>query len=644
VWAAAAPLLAVALPADLTLRPNRRYAGVRPPRGAAPPPGAAGQEGTIAGAAALPGGLAHPAFWDGGPCARRLCAAPIGASLALTATLIAYTARAVSQAARTAPEPLSVLWWPSIGAAGAALAGAVVLLLMERERRWRPPLTIGTVAVAVLAPVLAAGYAWGLPASAPGPRAAELPGMRDLLGAAYTVIIVSVALIAILLLARALTWRRALRWAGFAAVAAGVLVWLSRTDPFPLARAAVALALLIAIAVDGERGGTAPGRFRWCAPFVVLAVGLALLNTVMLGVLIRVADLVGNIGYGLSAPARLGEQTGIAVFPMVQYAVSYLVVVPGAVLGLFAVWQLVRYARARRAAPEVREEYRERERERPLPEPEATWYASALDRLPGGRRPAAWAGDVAGRRRLARDLVDVDLALSGMVAVGMFLIALLEARYWSARDHVDAWLVGIGATVAALLPLAVVAVMWAGWRDLGRRRAICVLWDIGTFWPRSFHPLAPPCYGERAVPDLQRRMWWLHDNGGRVLVNAHSQGTVLAAAALLQRERRPAGATSALITFGSPLRKLYQWGFPAYFTTTALRDLDHLPWANVYYATDPIGGPIGAPCDVCLPDPRTSRYLYGDAAPPIGGHTGYWTDPAFWQVVDKTAAALAVRA
>src|SRR5690606_7603086 len=125
----------------------------------------------------------------------------------------------------------------------------------------------------------------------------------------YTVIIGSVALIAILLLARTLTWRRALRWAGFAAVAAGVLVWLSRTGPIPLARSAVALALLIAIVVDGERGRPGSGRFRWCAPFVVLAVGLALLNTVMLGVLIRVADIVGNIGYGLTAPARLGEQT-----------------------------------------------------------------------------------------------------------------------------------------------------------------------------------------------------------------------------------------------------------------------------------------------------------------------------------------------
>ena len=123
----------------------------------------------------------------------------------------------------------------------------------------------------------------------------------------------------------------------------------------------------------------------------------------------------------------------------------------------------------------------------------------------------------------------------------------------------------IGVTLTGLALPAIMAFLYAGWNDPSRRRTIGVLWDVGTFWPRSYHPLCPPCYAERAVPDLQRRMWWLHDNGGHVMLTSHSQGTVLAAAALLQSGCRPANDRPALITFGSPLIKLYGWGFPAYF-------------------------------------------------------------------------------
>ncbi|MGD2044091.1 MAG: hypothetical protein PVJ28_10615, partial [Acidimicrobiia bacterium] len=35
--------------------------------------------------------------------------------------------------------------------------------------------------------------------------------------------------------------------------------------------------------------------------------------------------------------------------------------------------------------------------------------------------------------------------------------------------------------------------------DPERRRKVGMLWDIGSFWPRWFHPLAPPAYGPHAV-------------------------------------------------------------------------------------------------------------------------------------------------
>ena len=138
-----------------------------------------------------------------------------------------------------------------------------------------------------------------------------------------------------------------------------------------------------------------------------------------------------------------------------------------------------------------------------------------------------------------------------------------------------------------------------------------------------------------------RRMWWLHDNGGRVMLTAHSQGTVLAAAALVQPGCRPANDRPALITFGSPLIKLYGWGFPAYFGPGLLGPLAPdgsarvSDWHNFHYPTDPIGGPtIGEPTDIGLLDPAECYYVYGQAAPSAQGHSGYWADPDghLWEI------------
>ncbi|WP_090764334.1 hypothetical protein [Nonomuraea maritima] len=168
------------------------------------------------------------------------------------------------------------------------------------------------------------------------------------------------------------------------------------------------------------------------------------------------------------------------------------------------------------------------------------------------------------------------------------------------------------ATVAASLPLVLILLLRTGWADPERRKVIGVLWDVGTFWPRSYHPFAPPSYAERAVPELQRRIWWLHDNGGRVVLTAHSQGSVLAVAALAQPPQRSSGDRVALVTYGSPVRKLYNWGFPAYFNEDLLRRLD----------------------------PPTSRFRYGEPVPRVGSHTGYQSDPAPWKAVDQAAALL----
>ena len=223
---------------------------------------------------------------------------------------------------------------------------------------------------------------------------------------------------------------------------------------------------------------------------------------------------------------------------------------------------------------------------------------------------------------------------------------------WQLHGQPPVIIRNLGVSLAGLVLPALMGFLYAAWNDPAKRRTIGVLWDVGTFWPRSYHPLSPPCYSERAVPDLQRRMWWLHDNGGRVVLIGHSQGAVLTTAALVQPGCRPDGDHPSLITFGSPVVKLYGWGFPGYITPDLLADLEPDgpgrvdEWRNQFYLTDPIGGPVAAKLsekagkrvDEDLLDPAHCWYLYGQAPPAPTGHSGYWADQRVWDVVNCVAA------
>ncbi|MFG2648209.1 hypothetical protein [Streptomyces sp. NPDC048436] len=198
------------------------------------------------------------------------------------------------------------------------------------------------------------------------------------------------------------------------------------------------------------------------------------------------------------------------------------------------------------------------------------------------------------------------------------------------------WLIGFGF---------ILFVTWGrrAYRDASARRTIGILWDVGTFWPRAAHPFAPPCYAERAVPDLTWRMHtWTRATratGGRLVISGHSQGSVLAAAAAWQlwpsvRKR------VALLTYGSPLERLYGRWFPAHFGPAALSSLHREVdcWRNLHRPTDPIGGPVrvvpedeGPQVDrAALKDPLAYGRTEQHPLPaPILGHSDYQADPAF---------------
>jgi len=594
-----------------------RYEAVRPPRLGDPP-----AESRLVTAAALPRGLADNEFWDGGNSVRVVTWVHVAVAGGFLAIALGVTVQALSAAG--SPH-LVALGWLGVGLGAATVAlgagyicldalgtpptdapgavGPAVGALAGRLRGWVVYLLIP----AAVALVTSGLFAWLQPAG-PARRAADLPGM-----AAVT---------------------------GWTALAIAVVA---------------ALALISALLGLAGTAGTLKG-----ASWVTLMLGFGTLNLVLLGAQIWVAHLVGPV---TGNPARaLASSPGQIYLPQVITA-GVPLLAWAAVLVILAsgLAEASRWLRARQLPQAAARQYRDAAAafRGPLTGPQKYWYWSGLAPYPppadesGAAPPAAgrgWEQKIARTRFLARAPHDATWLLWAIIG-GQLIMA---ACVWQLRIQPPVIIGTLGVAIIGLALPALMAWLYAAWSDPAKRRAIGVVWDVGTFWPRSYHPLSPPCYTERAIPELQRRMWWLHDNGGRVMLTAHSQGTVLAAAALVQPGCRPAGDQPALITFGSPLCKLYAWGFPGYFDPALLEPLEPggtgrlNAWRNFYYPTDPIGGPVAAALspdtgdqvDQELLDPADCYYVYGQAPPAAQGHCGYWADPRVWDEINRIAAGL----
>ncbi|MBB2938032.1 hypothetical protein FHX82_005108 [Amycolatopsis bartoniae] len=603
----------------LALRTQSRYESVLPPWRL---------EGDAATAAAQADGrprtsaadttLTDPRFWNSARAVRRMTGAHVAAALGFLTVTFAVTARAAS------PQPRALAWWwvaIVVGALVLATSAAVVAgdhwagrLAKGRldNRPWQVAVHVTPPAGLVCAGVFALLQPQMVQTSG------SLPGVNGIVAATYAALAAAVVLMALGALARRLV-----------------------SKPAAKSKRLV--------------GG----------PVVVTVLAAGLLNSILLSVLFTVGHTLGSFAAEpAGAPGLLAMP-----LPLVWAGPVLTVTLLAAIVGAILV-QLPRLRGGLRSPRGFDEDYRayahDEEPARGGAADEA-WYVSAV---PRDGDTKAYQVDAPGEQKSWRRKLKWTYRLAevrSVAAVLIWLVAVLQTAgvlvvlVW--RPPVpDAWFSpngALGKVAIFVSGLALAVLMWLlrqGWRDPARRRQLGVLWDVGTFWPRSYHPFAPPCYAERAVPDLQRRIWRLNDHGSPVVLVGHSQGAVLSAVALLPGLSRARQGTIGLVTFGNPVSWLYSWAFSGWLNPrvldAVLRDTGGsarvVAWRNFWYPTDPIGNSVtverpdpGRLHDECLPDPPSAWHVYGDPPPSAGGHSGYWTDARVWSKVDALSREIA---
>jgi hypothetical protein len=168
------------------------------------------------------------------------------------------------------------------------------------------------------------------------------------------------------------------------------------------------------------------------------------------------------------------------------------------------------------------------------------------------------------------------------------------------------FLINVGAWVFVAGAGLVVTISRGALKNAGLRRGINIVWDIFSFWPHAIHPFVPRPYSRWTVIELRNRIRF--HLGGRagvppdpvepgqpeVVVCAHSQGTLISFAALMQLTQAERDRI-AFLSCGSQLRVIYPRAFPAYVSlggVTWLFDALKGRWVNLYRVTDPLAGPV----------------------------------------------------
>lgn len=240
---------------------------------------------------------------------------------------------------------------------------------------------------------------------------------------------------------------------------------------------------------------------------------------------------------------------------------------------------------------------------------------------------------------------------------------------------------GIGVAALAALALGLLRVVYRAAKSRKTARYLGLLCDLTLFWPRESHPLVPPCYALKVIPELAARAReHLKDPNTRVVLVGHSQGSLLAAVAtarvlesLPEEDRERVG----LVTAGSQLQWAYPRAFPNAVPHDSLLDLAGSlsgRWRSLCRGTDPLGGavttwkrqifdgkligvgfraggtegplapasrgPTGALVlggDHWLPDPQRGPFSFRRWVPGVLGHSEYSGDPEWDRAVTMAA-------
>jgi hypothetical protein len=245
----------------------------------------------------------------------------------------------------------------------------------------------------------------------------------------------------------------------------------------------------------------------------------------------------------------------------------------------------------------------------------------------------------------------------------------------------SSWLVGVGVGALATLAVGLLRMVYLAATKRDTARYLGVLCDLALFWPREAHPVVPPCYALKVIPELaDRATEHLADPNTRVVLVGHSQGSLLAAVAtarLLESLPEADRERVGLVTAGSQLQWAYPRAFPGVVPHESLRDLAGSlggRWRSLCRGTDPIGGavttwnrqvydgmligvglradgtegplpaatrgPTGALVlggDHWLPDPQRGPFSCRRWMPGVLGHTDYSGDPEWDRAVAMAA-------
>ncbi|MGR2753406.1 hypothetical protein [Agromyces arachidis] len=474
------------------------------------------------------------------------------------------------------------------------LAGVVVLVaLASHDRSVRRTNRKRGFAMAALSIAIAGYAAWTVLTFADG--GARVDDGRGMLGLKATPIVIVV--LALFLALAGIGWKRPRDWrraaSGVFLLGGAISLILSHWDGehrWMLTAAAggfVLLHLAVALSTPVDL------RFQaWRGHGAAVAMILALFASMALSSL-----LVLGAAFWLGTPAESGEVVGIWRTPgsaanaldipdaWERFAVLLTAIVLLMILLVLAalIRNVIRFVGF--TLPTLRLPDRDEVDNAKLAgvdRPNPATYAPRLDGLAGGIRRRV--GIRRGSHLMHRG-EPLFGWLAGFCAIG-FLSLSSGIIFDTVRDALDDAAPGLPSAIRVgsngVLVLVAVAAVGAvvTHAAASTERPLGVFWDVVAFFPRAGHPFAPPCFGERVVPELAARIrdWFLKGDGGtprRVILTAHSMGSTICAATILalRGEKLGHGPDAgdemtehlALLSYGTQLRAYFSRFFPSVF-------------------------------------------------------------------------------